>query len=270
MIMKHKFIQLTSAQNEQFKKWKKLKTRKGREKNRSLLVEGEHLVLEAIRSQVPIRALIIDQKQREKVKAWNIFSPTYELSTDLFNQLVDTESPQGMIAEIGIKFWQVEELLPIKAEQWTFLLLDGIQDPGNLGTILRTAESAGVNGIFLGKGTVDPYNSKVVRAAMGSVFRLPLISLPIPSVIPLLQKWDVQLIGTSPHAGKMPFELHFPSRVAFVLGNEGRGIAPEHLAMLDTQVMIPMPGKTESLNVAVTGAMLLYERIRQQVIGCNV
>ncbi len=270
MIMKHKFIQLTSPQNEQFKKWKKLKTRKGREKSRSLLVEGEHLVQEAVRAQVPIRALIIDRKQKEKVKAWNLSSPTYELPTELFNQLVDTESPQGVIAEIEIKFWQVEELLPIQAEQWTFLLLDEVQDPGNLGTILRTAESAGVKGIFLGKGTVDPYNPKVVRAAMGSVFRLPLISLPLPEVFSLLQKWDVQLIGTSPHAGKMPFELRFPSKVAFVLGNEGRGIAPGHLAMLDTHVMIPMPGKTESLNVAVTGAILLYERIRQQMAGCNV
>ncbi|WP_245739729.1 TrmH family RNA methyltransferase [Thermoflavimicrobium dichotomicum] len=264
--MNKKVIQITSSHNEQMKRWKKLHSRKGRMKYQALLVEGEHLVSEAIRAQVPIRSLIVDEKQEEKVKQLNTSAPIYMLSSSLFHSLMETESPQGIAAEIHMKEWKEEELLAHAPSRSIFLLLDAIQDPGNLGTILRTAEAAGVTGVFIGKGTVDPYNPKVVRAAMGSIFRLPLVQVDLSLCLPRLKERGIHIIGTSPHAGKWHFEYTFPSKVAILLGNEGRGVDPALFSFVDEQVMIPMPGGTESLNVAITSAILLYERIRQQYL----
>jgi TrmH family RNA methyltransferase len=263
----NKQIQITSSQNEQIKRWKKLRSRKGREQFRSLLIEGEHLVKEALRSKVTIRSWILNEQSKEFIEYLDHPAPIYQLSNSLFASLMETQAPQGIAAEIEMKSWQIEELLETDDLAKTFLLLDAIQDPGNLGTILRTAEAAKVTGIFLGQGTVDRYNPKVVRAAMGSVFRLPIVQMDLSTCFTYLKENGVTIVNTSPHAGNLSFEYQFPRQVAILLGNEGNGVHSDWLSFVDDEEMIPMPGNTESLNVAVTSAILLYERIRQLSIA---
>ncbi|MBA4494542.1 TrmH family RNA methyltransferase [Paenactinomyces guangxiensis] len=263
-----RFIPITSLKNEQLKKWKKLQSKKGRAAYQSLLIEGEHLISEALKAGVSFRNLIVDAANKEK--AMQILSglpvqvPIYELTPSLFASVAETDTPQGIAAVIEMPVWSTEELLQDQDQPATYLVLDSIQDPGNLGTIIRTAEAAGVKGLWLGKGTVDPFNSKVVRAAMGSLFRLPMLGMDLQQALPLLKESGVTIVGTSPRAGMYHFQYPFPARSAVLLGNEGRGVDPAFASFIDAEIQIPMPGRTESLNVSITSAVLLYERLRQQ------
>ncbi|SEM98775.1 TrmH family RNA methyltransferase [Lihuaxuella thermophila] len=264
----NKIIHLTSPQNEHVKKWKKLKTKKGRSESKTLLIEGEHLIMEAISARLPFHAVIFDSGKKDAalsvLESYPVQAPVYELASPLFTSVTETDSPQGVAAVVGIPDWSAEELLSRGKSGATYLLLDAVQDPGNLGTIVRTAEAAGVTGIWLGKGTVDPFNPKVVRSGMGSLFRLPMVQLDLAEAISLLKKDGVTVVGTSPRGGVYHFEYPFPAKSAILLGNEGRGVDPALMALVDEMVQIPMPGKTESLNVSVTCAILIYERVRQR------
>lgn len=266
--MKNRWISITSPQNEQVKKWKKLHTRKGRIQSGQLLIEGEHLIQEALTTHISVQALIVSSDSRELAERLAIDSqfPIYECTPTIFSTLVETESPQGIAAVIDMPTWSWEQLVDSQKQVSTYLLLDEVQDPGNLGTILRTAEAAGVTGIFLGTGTVDPFNAKAVRSAMGSLFRLPMLQIDLNEAIPRLQAEGITIIGTSPHAGTYHFQLPFPQKVAILLGNEGRGVNPTLAQLANHDVMIPMPGRTESLNVSITTAILLYERVRQTMM----
>jgi TrmH family RNA methyltransferase len=261
-----KRISITSPHNEQVKRWKKLNTRKGRAQERALLIEGEHLLLEAARASAQFEAVLVNRDKEEiyqRIKGeLPTDAPVYELASAVFATLVDTETPQGLAAVITAPVWPRDVWLD-KEGDLTVLLLDAVQDPGNLGTIIRTAQAAGVDSILLGKGTVDPFNAKVVRSAMGALFRMPLIQIDLAEAIPMLQSRGVTVVNASPHAGTHHFEYAFPARVALLLGNEGRGVDEKYLPLVDADVTIPMPGGTESLNVSITGAILLYERIRQ-------
>ncbi|MBA4543745.1 RNA methyltransferase [Thermoactinomyces daqus] len=259
---------ITSQANEQVKQWQKLKTKKGRLQQGALLIEGEHLMEEALKAGIPFFAVLLEQGKtgitEPLLHRFPERVPVYELAPPLFRRLVETETPQGIAAVIRLPEWSPDELLARQKQEATYLLLDAIQDPGNLGTIIRTAKAAGVDGILLGKGTVDPFNSKAVRAAMGSIFRIPLVQADLAEAIGMLGEQGVTVVGTTPHAGVYHFDYPYSKRVAILLGNEGRGVHPDLLARADVQVKIPMPGQTESLNVSSVGAILLFERVRQQ------
>lgn len=259
-----RMISITSAQNEHYKRWKKCKTKKGRFKFRSLVIEGEHLIQEAFLAHLNIKALMVRQGWEWKMDQWDISPrlPVYALSPSLFDALMETDTPQGIAAEVEIPHWSPEALFH-KEGKAIHLVLDAIQDPGNLGTMIRTAKAAGVDAIWLGKGTVDPYNGKVVRSAMGALFRMPLIQEDLKECLPFLKKQGFTILSASPRAGRYHFELDFPQRVAILLGNEGRGIDSSHFVWVDEEIQIPMPGEVESLNVSVTSAILLYEWVRQ-------
>ncbi len=256
---------ISSNQNEQYKRWRKLHRRKGREQYGSLLVEGPHLVAEAMDAGWKLRACLVEEgKERLLSEIPGILEgafPVYRLPASLFQSLMDTETPQGIAAELELPRVEREEALPVGE---TLILLDAVQDPGNLGTILRTAEAAGATAVWLGRGTADPYNSKTVRAAMGSLFRLPVRKVDLSSAILELRRRGVAVIGTHPRAEKLHFRYEYPPRTAFLLGNEGRGVDPALEQLVDGVVRIPMPGGVESLNVSVTAAVLLYERLRQK------
>lgn len=263
--MSNLWTTITSAQNATLKKWKKLQTRKGRKEHQSFLIEGEHLIQEAVRAGAKFLALIVEDGQQDKwemlLGSQQIEAPRYVLIHSLFKSLVETETPQGMMAEIEMRRWEEEALL--EQESSTFLLLDEIQDPGNLGTLLRTAQGMGITGIYLGHGTVDLYNPKVVRATMGAIFHVPIFPRNLMKVIESMKQKGITIVGSSPHAGQHHFEYPFPARTAILLGNEGRGVNPEIAEHADVEIQIPMPGNTESFNVSVTGAILMYERVRQ-------
>lgn len=264
---------ITSSENQQLKQWKKLKTRKGRKNQEALLIEGEHLFEEGIRAKLSFQAVIFSEIAKEKSKDWlkriPEKVPVYELPSSLFNQLVETTTPQGIAAVVKWPYWSLDEVWKQETDKKTFLLIDSIQDPGNLGTLIRTAKATGMDGIFLGKGTVDPYNGKVVRASMGAIFRLPLWQEDLETIFPVLKEKNVTVVNTSPRATQSYFHYSFPSRVGILLGNEGRGVDRNFEKYVDDHVTIPMPGGTESLNVSITGALLMYERIRQGSLRGN-
>lgn len=260
---------IKSNQNRLVKRWKKLHKTKGRKESQSFLIEGEHLLQEAVFSNLTIVALIVMKEKwtwfQSKFDYKQINSPVYLLSSSLFSSLMDTKTPQGVAAEVKFPEWEKSEQLT----GTTYILLDEIQDPGNLGTIIRTAEATNVDAIWLGKGSVDPTNAKVVRSAMGSSFRLPIFSRNLGQIIPQMQREGIQIISASPRAAKNYYQFQYAKRVAFLLGNEGRGIHREWRALVDDEVVIPMYGPTESLNVSITASILLYERLRQRLITCK-
>lgn len=255
---------LSSNQNVQYKRWRKLHRRKGREKYGSLLAEGPHLLMEAMDAGWKVRACLVEEGREQlltEIPGIRQGSfPVYRLPAPLFRSLMDTETPQGIAAELEIPRRREEVSF---REKETLLLLDAVQDPGNLGTILRTAEAAGATAVWLGRGTVDPYNSKTVRAAMGSLFRMPIRQADLSRAIPDLRRQGFTVVGTHPRTKTLHFQLAYPSRTAFLLGNEGRGVDSALERLVDGMVCIPMPGGVESLNVSVTAAVLLYERLRQ-------
>ncbi|MCS1351555.1 RNA methyltransferase [Mechercharimyces sp. CAU 1602] len=257
-----------STHNDKFKRWSKLKTSKGRKKYRALLIEGEHLLQEAMQAGWQVNAVIIDD---ENEKAWQqvevYFNQeddqlVYALESGLFHQLMETYSPQGIAAEVSFPA-EIESIDDDKGVG-PLLLLDEIQDPGNMGTLLRTAEAAGVAEVWIGEGTVDLYNSKVVRAAMGSLFRLRTRHVDLYEGISDLQQRGILVVGTALEGAIDCYSASYPDRVAFLFGNEGSGVDPSLQTLCDLKVKIPMQAPVESLNVSVSAAILLYDWVRRQ------
>lgn len=268
--MTNKVNIIQSAQNRFVKHWRKLHKAKKRKEVQSFLIEGEHLLHEVISSNLTILACMVMKEKwswyRKRFDFGQINAPIYLLPSELFAALMTTQTPQGIAAEVKLPKWERKRRPTGKS---TILLLDEIQDPGNLGTMIRTAEATNVDEIWLGKGSVDFTNSKVVRSAMGSLFRVPIFTGELEPIILQLQSEGVQVISTSPRATKNYFQCHYSERVAFLLGNEGRGISESLRKRVDDEVMIPMCGQTESLNVSITASVLLYERLRQLFVTCK-
>lgn len=246
-----KYIQ--SSKNPQIKQWKKLLTKKERDQTGLFLVEGFHLVEEALKAN-DIIELILDENT-DLPSAWNYGDISVTtVPSDIIKYLSDTETPQGIIAVCE----QKREKIKIEKGK-NYLLLDAIQDPGNLGTIIRTADAAGVEGVILGNGTVDFYNPKVVRSAQGSHFHLVVEKGDLLEWISEFSKNEISIYGTSLENGR-DFTTVTPSAngYALVVGNEGNGVNKELLARATENLYIPIYGKSESLNVAVATGILLY------------
>lgn len=257
------FIQ--SIQNGKVKDWAKLLTKKGREKEQSYLVEGPHLVEEAIKGQADIGALLMTEGyiRSNRLNSFITEHPSrcFLVSEQVLHKLSDTETPQGILAVIRMKKWS---LAPFLEGNRLLLLLDAIQDPGNLGTMIRTADAAGVDGIILGKGTVDVYNSKAVRSTMGSLFHLPIVQEDLLHVCDMLVEHQFNITATSLE-GAIPYdEASYIGPTAIVIGNEGNGVSQEVLSRSHSRVKIPIYGQAESLNAAVAAAIMMYEAIRQR------
>ncbi len=144
--------------------------------------------------------------------------------------------------------------------------VDGVQDPGNLGTIIRSADAVGAQGIVLGKGTVDLYNPKTVRSTMGSMFHLPIAEADLTQLLPRAQAGGAQLVITDLSASRSCYDLDLTKPTWLVLGNEGSGVSPEVSALVNETVIIPMRGESESLNVAMAATVLLFEAMRQRLL----
>ncbi|MFB9886817.1 TrmH family RNA methyltransferase [Balneatrix alpica] len=243
---------IQSAHNTHFKHWKKLLNRKEREQSGQFLVEGWHLCEEALQAGWVEKLIVQEGAAVPQQAPWQSCEPVY-LPPSLFQQLCDTETPQGVLALCR----QAQAALEWTALQ-RLLLLDGVQDPGNLGTLIRTADAAGLDGVLLSKGCVDPYNPKVLRAAQGSHFHLPLWQGCWQDWLPALRAAGIPCYGSALQQAKPYTEFSSQPRFALVMGNEGAGINPELLAQTDANLYIPLYGKSESLNVAIAAGILLY------------
>ncbi|MBW3573216.1 MAG: RNA methyltransferase [Gemmatimonadetes bacterium] len=185
--------------------------------------------------------------------------PVHEAGERELAELADTETPQGILAVARIPSAGLDDLA-VDADPAVILVLDAVQDPGNFGTLARTAEALGAAGVVALPGTVDAWNPKAVRAAMGSTFRLPVASVDWDALAPWLSSRGLATLAAA--AGGEPLPEPRPRRAALVLGNEGAGIGDQTRARADRVVGIPLRGRAESLNVAAAGAILLYELLR--------
>ncbi|EGL82446.1 RNA methyltransferase, TrmH family, group 3 [Caldalkalibacillus thermarum TA2.A1] len=264
---------IRSKQNPRFKTWKKLTTKKGRERAGLFLVEGEHLAQEALASGWSIVDMIISEDY-DKPGEWAQAADKHQIRCcmvppDLFNELAETQNPQGIALVVQrAQFPMLEEYLDKGA---LLLLVDSIQDPGNLGTLFRTALAAGVDAVMLGKGTTDPLAGKVLRSTQGAVFHLPFYQVDLMSLIPELHMHNWRVIGTDVKDAIDMRQLSVTEnqKVALLVGNEAQGVHPVLKRMTDQNVKIPMFGKVESLNVSVAAGILLYHIQGQKHARCN-
>lgn len=244
-----KYIQ--SATNPQVKQWKKLLAKKERNKSKTFIIEGFHLVEEALKSNAEIDTIIISETIDLPQSLDYGAVPAVTVTDEIASLLADTETTQGIFAICR------QPSCDIKTGK-AFLLIDSVQDPGNLGTMIRTADAAGVDGVIVGAGSVDIYNPKVLRSAQGSHFHLPVISGDLHEWVNKLTQQDIPIYGTALEHTSTFSEVPAGGPFALLVGNEGSGVDPDLLAKTTKNLYIPIYGKSESLNVAVAAGILLY------------
>ena len=259
--------QITSKENAVIKHIIKLKEKKYRTEYNEFIIEGAKIIKEAIEENVNIKNIIISEEALnnelvEKQLKTVIETQNYILvSNSIFKVLSEVEKPQGVLAIIEKKTYNNE----IDYTQDLILILDNIQDPGNLGTIIRTADSVGLTQILVSKGTVDCYNSKVLRSTMGAIFRVNIIEIEnLEKSIEEIKQNKFKVVITSLQTNKSIYDIKL-NKVAIVIGNEANGVSKEIKELADINAIIPMKGKTESLNASVATGVILYEYLRQSM-----
>jgi len=256
--------QITSTKNPLVKEIKSLHKKKGRVKNSAFIIEGIKIINEALENNYPLEKIIYTDKlfdNNDGEKLLNRIKDKYELvyvSDNVFNEISDTETPQGILAVAQLKYKVADE---ISLNNNPFLLyLDEVQDPGNMGTIIRTADAFNVDGVIISEGCADPYNPKVVRATMGSIFRTPLFfaSKGLDTLIKLKDK-GIKIYSSSLEGSIPIYKADYSGGLVLVIGNESKGVSRDIQLMSDILIKIPMPGKAESLNAGVAASIMMYE-----------
>jgi TrmH family RNA methyltransferase len=242
--------------------------------NGDCAVEGLRILEEAIRSGLRLSAVFFRESAQDRAERLlpqiGAQVETLLLPDKLFDSLVPSESPQGVAALVRLKEFSLDDLTE-RLQVGPIVVLAGLQDPGNLGTILRSSEALGSAGVVLGEGTVSPFNSKVVRASAGSVFRLPLVhgqgksaENKLEEASETLRENGVRLIATSSHKGTPLDQADLKGPAAIFFGNEGAGLPRELMAKVDEFISIPHTSQVESLNAGVAASIVLYEAARQR------
>jgi TrmH family RNA methyltransferase len=229
-------------------------------------IEGMRILEEAIRSGLKFKAVFFrasaENRAERLLPQLAAHVETLLLPDKLFASAVPSEAPQGVAGLVRCKVFELEDVLA-KSHAGPLLAIAGVQDPGNLGTILRSAEAFGAGGILLGEGTVHPFNSKVIRASAGSVFRLPIVQIKLPEGLDQMRHLGLRLIATSSHKGTPLDQAVLTGRLALFIGNEGAGLPRELLEEMTEIVAIPHSPNVESLNAGVAASIVLYEIARQ-------
>jgi TrmH family RNA methyltransferase len=230
-------------------------------------VEGLRIVEEAIRSGLRFRAVFFRESEQDLAERLlpqiGAHVETLLLPSKIFDNAVPSETPQGVAALVHLKEFSLEEILE-RLQLGPLVVIAGLQDPGNLGTILRSAEAFGGAGVVLGEGTVSLLNAKVVRASAGSIFRVPVIRRKLDAVSSQLRAQEIRLVATSSHKGTPLGEARLTGALAMFIGNEGSGLPRDLMTRMDEVVVIPHAPQVESLNAGVATSILLYEAARQR------
>ena len=277
---------VTSFKNEQVRFLKSLSQKKYREEHRVFFAEGLNVVSEGIKSGADVRKIVFSESfasaEGFRKICGELLTPSAEgpggpryaqtvgkvleealvLSDPVFASVSLTETPQGIGAVFGMGGAGEEECLSGNA----VVVLENVQDPGNLGTVIRTADAAGFDAVILMKGCVDAYNPKTIRSTVGSIFHIPVLRIATSSAreaFGRLQNAGFTVYAAHPRGGHTCFEESFEGKSAIVIGNEAKGLTAEAVACCDTLLTIPMPGKAESLNASVAAALLIYEKARK-------
>lgn len=236
---------------------------KERKKEQVFLVEGTKMFEEA--DEEFVREVYVSESYIEKNGiSEKLRRIGYEaVSGEVFKKISDTKAPQGILCVMNQYKYTLEDLL--KKENPVLVLLEDIQDPGNLGTILRTGEGAGIDGVIMTKDTVDIYNPKTIRATMGSIYRMPFLYVDsLEEVVKVLQKKGIVVYAAHLDGQEYYDSFDFAKGSAFLIGNEGNGLKKETADLADAYLKIPMEGRVESLNAAIATSLLMYETYRQR------
>ena len=230
-------------------------------------VEGLRIVEEAIRSGLRFRAVFFRESAEGHVGRLipqiGAHVETVLLPDQLFASTVPTDAPQGVAALVRYRQYSLDDVIA-KLDRGPAVVIAGLQDPGNLGTVLRSAEAFGAAGLLLGEGTVSPFNSKVIRGSAGSLFRLPVVRIKTADALVKLREQGVRLVATSSHKGTSLPGANLATPIAVVIGGEGAGVPRDLLAKVDEIVAIPHTPQVESLNAGVAASIVLYEMARQR------
>ena len=258
---------ITSKDNEIIKNIKRLKEKKFRIQEHKYLIEGIKLIEEAIAENADIDTIVVcedciknqelDSKLLYEVAKYNCIY----VNEIIFGLITDVKNPQGILAVIK----KEEESQKINYDEDLIVILDQVQDPGNLGTILRTVDSIGLKQIIVAQGSGDMFNPKVVRSTMGAIFILKVIEREyIQKTINEVKKHKFKIIATSLETNKSIYDVEY-KKSAIIIGNEANGVSKTLLDVSDELIKIPMLGKTESLNASVATGIVLYEYVRQKI-----
>ncbi|MCL2016424.1 MAG: RNA methyltransferase [Defluviitaleaceae bacterium] len=252
------------------KQVKSLKTKKGRDALNLFIVEGEKLVKE-----IPSQWQVVTYVYAESKPPTVSHKPILTVSDKYFSALSDTVTPQGVLAVCKKRNFAITDILPNPAnppnppnppKNIFLLLLENIADPGNLGTLIRTATAAGANGIILSTGSCDVYNPKTIRAAAGAVLRVPIVdNADFAEVIPYLQQCGVSVLAAHLHGEVLPYQINLRNPCGILIGNEASGLSQNAVKLANITVKLPMANNVESLNAATAGGILLYEVVRQRM-----
>jgi rRNA methylases len=262
-------IMLNSTQNPRVKSWSSLLEKKGRDKAGMFLAEGIHLVQEALRAGLEISAVVYDAERGvpEELAAALARLPEariFAASPGVMAKCTGTDTPPPVFAVVGKP--EPDLSAPFRPGCLA-VVLDGVRDPGNVGTIIRTADAVGADAVLLGKGCADPYNPKTVRSTMGSLFHVPVVTGDLRLLLPEAKRKGIRLVGTSLQATASCYELDWKPATWLLMGSEADGLSADSIALMDEAVRIPMRGKAESLNVAMASTVLLYEAMRQRMFS---
>lgn len=254
--MQNNIINITSTSNETIKYFISLNDKKTRMNAKRFIVEGYHLVDEASKTNLLEAIISTDEKELKKIN--NV--KRYLVNDAIINKIATTRNPQNILGIVKMLDNNITNLVPIIKENKTkLIMLDDVNDPGNLGTIIRTAAGLGYDGIIMSPNTVDLYNEKVIRSTQGVMFKIPIIKANLQEVIKLLKKEKVFCIGTALTNAKDVKHITKKDKFAICLGNEAKGISKEVLDNMDENVKIAMNNDVESLNVSIAAGIIMYE-----------
>lgn len=260
-------INIESTDNSKIKLVRKLASKKARDEENLIVIEGINLVREAMQRQIDIKFILVsDEHEQDDFLRTCIDENRLEICQvpeNIFSKIVDAENGIGIIAVIAKPSIDLESGSYV-SEQGNVLVLDRVQDPGNIGTMIRTAVAAGYEMVVTVKGTADVYSPKVLRSTAGMIFDIPIVQVDdATSLGKLLREFGKKIVVTTVDGGKTYFSQNLKHGIALIIGNEGNGVSDEVLKLADIKVTIPMKGGIESLNAGVSAAILMYETIRE-------
>lgn len=272
---------MSDSRNKILREYRRLGGGKYREKSGKFVLEGYYLLNEALRAGLAVETVLYTaeflqrEAHRELLSRAGGGARLVEVAPRAFQAVAQTENSQG-IGAIARLPEESRSMFALEKEgnSWKrgeasfFLVLDGLQDPGNLGTIIRTAAAAAVSGIFLLPGTVEPYNPKALRASMGGIFYLPVVPVrELDSCLNFLAERKIRLVAADPRGEQPYYDLDYSSRShALIVGNESRGVRPLLLEKAEIRAFIPLPGQIPALNAAVAASIFIFENQRQKEI----
>jgi TrmH family RNA methyltransferase len=260
---------ITSTANERVKWLRKLQERKARQESSLFYIEGLRIVTEAVRQGAQIETLVVapellrsDFAQQLVHEQQSAGMPVLELSADVFRRVALKDGPQGLAAVVRQRWVNLADVHVSAGHTW--VALDAVADPGNLGTILRTHDAVGGQGVILLDQSTDPYDPSSARASMGALFTQRLVRVAFAEFVDWKHSLGVSLVGTSGAAQQDYHGFAYPDALVLLMGSERQGLQAHHLALCDSVVRIPMLGASDSLNLAVATALVLYEILNQR------